>query len=119
MSGPLPTGVSLIADERLRQIAVEGWTSEHDAQHTHGELAIAAACYAVAGTDADVFGGPYRASWEDAWPWGAKWDKREKHSEIRRLVIAGALIAAEIDRLQNKANPRQLTPEQKAVTDIM
>jgi hypothetical protein len=27
------------------------------------------------------------------------WDKRRKHDRRRKLVIAGALIAAEIDRL--------------------
>ena len=31
---------------------------------------------------------------------GTNWDKRKKHSRLRQLVIAGALVAAEIDRLQ-------------------
>jgi hypothetical protein len=39
------------------------------------------------------------ASGGDAWPWSRNWDKRDKHSRTRRLEIAGALIAAEIDRL--------------------
>lgn len=42
-----------------------------------------------------------KAGWEDAWPWDEKWDKRKKHDKIRSLVIAGALIAAELDRLQS------------------
>ena len=31
---------------------------------------------------------------------GTGWDKRKKHSRVRQLVIAGALIAAEIDRVR-------------------
>lgn len=34
------------------------------------------------------------------WPWPTEWDKRGKHSRHRQLEIAGALIAAEIDRLR-------------------
>ena len=40
------TGIELIADERKRQIEVEGWTAEHDAEHYESELAYAAAVYA-------------------------------------------------------------------------
>lgn len=102
-------GAELIAAERQRQIEQEGWTPEHDAMHDGGELAIAAACYAVEGTYADVvvetgqFG---TSNWEqsDAWPWNG-WDKREQHDKARRLVIAGALIAAEIDRLNAEPAP--------------
>lgn len=43
--------------------------------------------------------------WEDAWPWDSKWDKREKHNTLRSLVIAGALIAAEIDRITALPSP--------------
>lgn len=101
-------GVALIAAERRRQYYEEGWTPEHDDEHTAGELAVAAACYAVADLEyADV----HDTRWEqamcdgfDAWPWGAEWDKRVKHSRLRCLEIAGALIAAEIDRLQRKDN---------------
>jgi hypothetical protein len=40
------------------------------------------------------------------------WDKREKHSRIRRLEIAGALIAAEIDRLTADGNGENKNPKQ-------
>lgn len=44
--------------------------------------------------------------WKDGWPWDKSWDKREKHDKLRSLQIAGALIAAEIDRLtRNTSNP--------------
>src|SRR5690606_39870520 len=34
--------------ERRRQIEAEGWTPEHDDEHSTQELAFAAACYATA-----------------------------------------------------------------------
>ncbi len=37
------------------------------------------------------------------WPWAREWNKKEQHSRIRQLVIAGALIVAELDRLQRAA----------------
>ena len=89
------TGIELIADERQRQITVEGWTPEHDDEHKWGALAKAAACYAVNHTDAVVL-----EDGEDAWPWSEEWDKRKYPNDIRNLVKAGALIAAEIDRVQ-------------------
>ncbi len=91
------TGVELIYRERLRQIEKEGWDVVHDANHQGGELSIAAACYAVDGTDAivDIDG-------SDAWPWSPDHDKRKKHSPLKKMVIAGALIAAEIDRMLNQ-----------------
>lgn len=118
------TGSSLIAQERARQIQREGWTDEHDDEHTDGELAIAAGCYALPG-DYKVCkiapdGIPIRI---DAWPWAIEFDKRDKHGAKRRLVVAGALIAAEIDRLiraEMKASNLELPPtlEQDAVEDL-
>ncbi len=99
------TGAERIAAERQRQIEQEGWTAEHDDQHTEGELAWAAVCYAAPGW---VFRRAVSEREEtlyfDPWPetWGKHWDKRCKHSRIRELEIAGALIAAEIDRLLRK-----------------
>lgn len=103
------SGLDLIIKERERQISVEGWTPEHDAEHIGGEMAVVAACYATEGMK-DValvrFGVPIRDSSRpaivDAWPrdWEGQWDKRLKHDQIRRLTIAAALIAAEIDRIQ-------------------
>ena len=92
--------IDLIARERQRQISAEGWTPDHDAEHDHGELAIAAACYAVEGTDAEVRYPYFDAGDDDrGWPWDADWDKRKKHDRARQLVIAGALIVAELERI--------------------
>ena len=97
----MKTGIELIAEERQRQIDVEGWTKEHDAQHKNDELAKAAICYA----DPNVY---YHQESRylkfrmpnDFWPkqWDIHWFKPT--DRIRDLVKAGALIAAEIDRLQ-------------------
>jgi len=87
------TGAELIAEERQRQCAEEGWTPEHDAQHEEGELIRAALCYADC-APLTKYVGPH------TWPWAPLFDKRVQHSKKRRLVIAGALIAAELDRLQ-------------------
>lgn len=109
-------GIERIAIERQRQVEKEGWTSKHDDAHKDGEMAIAAACYAAPySIKADVrklvqcscreatcghLGGVIeKRGWQDPWPWDEQWDKRGKHERIRQLEIAGALVAAEIDRL--------------------
>lgn len=99
-------GIELIAQERQRQVDREGWTPEHDAEHRRAEMAIAAACYAVEGTDAEVrypyFDDSNDPENDGGWPWEPAWDKRKKHDRLKQLTIAGALIAAEIDRLQQR-----------------
>lgn len=86
----LPTGAELIAAERERQVAAEGWTPQHDAGHADGVLARAAACYAI----------PARLRRLDLWPWESRYWKPSPDDRVRELVKAGALLAAEIDRLK-------------------
>jgi len=98
------TGADLIEYERLRQRAVEGWTSEHDAEHVQGELVDAAIDYArfaaillrdpTASEVSEFIAGP-----SDNWPWHPDWWKPSPDDPVRNLVKAGALIAAEIDRI--------------------
>lgn len=88
-------GIELIAKERDRQINVEGWTADHDSQHTEGELAFAAIAY-IEADETDSPGNLYTAAYS-FWPWSSNWWKPK--DRIRNLVKAGALIAAEIDRL--------------------
>jgi hypothetical protein len=99
--------VALIAAERKRQIEAEGWTPDHDAAHCDGSLAIAAAVYAIPDNrlirktrDDGSAGVP------TMWPWDAAWWKPSPHDRVRELVKAGALIAAEIDRLQRVGSPQ-------------
>ncbi len=104
MTDSMKTGTELIAEERARQISKEGWNAGHDDGHDEGELAKAAMCYAApAGIRDDV---EYehrdrKVTWLDGhWPWGREWWKPTPENRVRELVKAGALIAAEIDRLQ-------------------
>lgn len=87
------SGVEIIATERKRQIEAEGWSARHDDRHINREMALAAAAYALSsvGTQ-DTLGLAERL-----WPWSYSWWKRG--GQIRDLARAGALIAAEIDRI--------------------
>ena len=87
-----------ITTERQRQLSVEGWTPSHDDMHSHGEMAIAAACYAapdsVAESEERVFANDHRRL---RWPWDRKWWKPSDRR--RNLIKASALIVAEIERI--------------------
>lgn len=106
-------GYELITRERIRQIAQEGWSEEHDNEHTDGSLAIVGAIYAVAGLEdvevINVIGRERMLVGLPAWPttWAEEYDKSGEHPRMRCLVIAGALIAAEIDRLQRWADANE------------
>lgn len=120
MVDPSKSGAILIAEERARQVAVEGWNAEHDDAHTDGSLALAAVCYA---TPTPLFVMDERSNgyrFIDPWPdsWDEDYDKRLEYGDNQRvssnspahpdtlteeerldlLIKAGALIAAEIDR---------------------
>jgi len=88
--------LNLIAAERHRQVAEEGWTPKHGDLHRGGEMAMAAASYALP----DQHRGCCDPDAPLHWPWDAEWWKPSPDDRIRELVKAGALIAAEIDRLQ-------------------
>lgn len=111
------TGVERIAQERERQIKIKGWTAGHDDTHERGEMAMAAACYATPELlyrmDVSIVNA---IQFVDPWPedWDRPYDKRpypgngnfvgpntslSRAKRIRQLEKAGALIAAEIDRL--------------------
>ncbi len=89
----MKTGIELIAEERREQIEKHGRTIESDVRfNSHGELADAA----VATLD-------YDSGYSSIFP--LKWDEKivdhiKNKSFFDRLIIAGALIAAELDRLQ-------------------
>ncbi|ELF2006291.1 ead/Ea22-like family protein [Salmonella enterica] len=83
--------------ERFRQQSVEGWTPEHDDEHCNGELAMAAVCYInETGTVNRNGGKPW------GWPWDASWWKPD--CRRRNLVKSGALIMAEIERIDRAAS---------------
>lgn len=109
-----------VVTERRRQVAEEGWLPEHDDAHSGGELALAGGWYAFN----SVYRGPdcignvadgdceanslfraRRGHGAYQWPWGMSWWKPSEDPR-RDLVKAGALILAEIERLD-----RALTQE--------
>lgn len=118
----MKTGIELIAEERARGISVEGWTPEHDDEHQNGELAKAAVCYADFGcvtekrevfvqlarglADPESFA-PVLADVPVNWPLAPEWWRPVPNDRIRELVKAGALIAAEIDRLDRQQRSEQ------------
>jgi hypothetical protein len=79
--------------ERQRQMSVEGWTPERDDGYRNNELAHAAAAYAYPALTA--------VSGLKVWPWHENWLKISDHR--RNMVKAGALILAEIERLDRTA----------------
>jgi hypothetical protein len=111
----MTNGMELIAAERQRQMTAEGWTPEHDDTHTHGQLLSAAYCYFWMARDLEkVTTCPF------AWPWERSWWK-PSDDPVRNLVKAGALIAAEIDRLQRLAgaDPQSAEPPVDSVAAIV
>ena len=83
------SGANRILNERVRQINKEGYSYEHDDEHIDGEIAMAAAAYTIPEPK--------------FWPWrDSEW--KPSGDRIKDLTKAGALIAAEIDRLLRKQN---------------
>ncbi|HFI2197517.1 TPA: hypothetical protein ACGPQK_002708 [Pseudomonas aeruginosa] len=94
-AGQVPQAWLDVQAERRRQITTEGWTPEHDDEHNGGELADAAACYALSAAGWSTYAARER------WPWPLEW---WKPSTARRdLVKACALALAEIERLDRAA----------------
>ena len=82
----------MIQDERDRQISEENFGPQHDDDYIHGELAMAAVAY--------IKYNEHDNQCPEEWPWSPEWWKPGE--DIRNLVKAGALIAAEIDRLNRQ-----------------
>jgi hypothetical protein len=97
--------------ERRRQVEDEGWTPKHDDSHSGREMACAAGIYAlIAGagetdyrnaSDGYSLNDYLQAAIDHYWPWDRGWLKPT--SRRRDLVKAGALILAEIDRIDRAA----------------
>lgn len=93
-----------ILAERMRQVSAEGYSFEHDDNHARGELAAAAACYAL---PVAVYTGclapfPPRGTLglklaNHVWPWAPGSFRRKSRRED--LIHAAALLIAEVERL--------------------
>jgi len=87
----MKTGIELIAEERAEHFTKHGRTIQRDAfDNNSGELLMAANALIVGEY------GHFPSTWDDA-----VCRKMSDKPIIERLAIAGALIAAEIDRLNH------------------
>jgi hypothetical protein len=109
-SGSMPSGAEMIHRERERQISKERFDADHDDDHRDNEIVRAATAYLVhyvqrgwkLDAQDDCLAREYRTDRpNEFWPWSRE-DWKPKGA-IEDLVRAGALIAAEIDRLQREA----------------
>jgi hypothetical protein len=103
------SGIELIAQERATHER-RGYDKNHDKSHYNGDMADMAAVYACTHRNSDLNGEvtireaiwgtypsfPYAESDRSFTDWFT-----DQPNRIAELVKAGALIAAEIDRLQN------------------
>ncbi|EIH9536937.1 ead/Ea22-like family protein [Escherichia coli] len=87
-----PAILDVIA-ERQRQQSVEGWMPEHDDQYSKSQLLWASSCYVLNAIH------PFNRIPFD-WPWTPEWWKPT--NPRRDLVKAGALILAEIERIDRQ-----------------
>lgn len=129
------TALDDIAAERARQISAEGWTPEHDDEHNDASMARAAACYALLSDPLRATPVAHRRVWvphpgadelsraqgvyKDVpkyWPWHADWWKPK--NQRADLVRAGALIVAEIERLDRTAQQRAVSSQATAAEDL-
>ncbi|MEI7297334.1 hypothetical protein WCQ02_34855 [Paraburkholderia tropica] len=83
-------------------MSVEGWTPEHDDEHDNGEMADAAAAYAL-----------HASGWTESMPrevWPADWSQTwwKPTMPRRDLVKATSLLIAEIERLDRAARKAEI-----------
>ena len=100
------TGIELIAEKARTNREHKGYTAAHDDEHVLGELSQAGAAYAKVasaqcrGAEAVEFDADMMVS-EGEWPFEPEsW--KPSDDPMRNLVHAGALIVAEIERLQRQ-----------------
>ncbi|HCF3834982.1 TPA: hypothetical protein ACQQIX_007039, partial [Pseudomonas aeruginosa] len=100
-AGQVPQAWLDVQAERRRQVEAEGWTPEHDDEHDSGEIACAAACYALPPAHPARIEGALGRYGRDPniWPWTRDWWKPAPNDRRRELIKAGALVLAEIERL--------------------
>lgn len=89
----MKTGIELITEERQEQITKHGRTIQEDAEcNTNNQLPFAAIQLVEGGLTTRL---QTPSEWDDD-----IWQKMVDKPYKERLIIAGALIAAEIDRVQ-------------------
>ncbi len=105
----MKTSIDLIQEERQRQIEKEGWSTTHDDLHINGELSDAAAVYTALPNNIFIYDKSLKNQHRfiELWPWGQTWLKPTPQNRLRELTKAGALIVAEMDRIQRLYNKKK------------
>ena len=105
----VPKAVLDIIAERKRQVEVKGFDVAHDDAHSDGSLAAAAAVYALGAQTALIDdhrsrnGGKIQVYPTAFWRWSLRrWKPKDQR---HNLVISGALIVADIERLDRLSAP--------------
>lgn len=97
------TGVGLIASERQKQIEKYGFTGQHHLDNPEGyssnQLSKAAVTLLMPELIPNLAWTTVPENWDEKW-----FEKLMNKQPKERLVIAGALIAAELDRLNSLDN---------------
>lgn len=99
----MKTGIELIAIERQEQIEKHGYTVMQDVANNSlptGPFKMLPFKIAVGNLMGIIGGVPYPENWSEE-----AIEKMKAKTEIEKLVIAGAFIAAEIDRLTAIESP--------------
>ncbi len=90
------TGAELIADERKEQVEKHGYDAKNDDHYQQNEL-LMAAIQCVGMVFPDFFNPNVKQGAFWPWPKGT-FEPLTRKSDVELLTVAGALIAAEIDR---------------------
>lgn len=93
------SGAELIAQERIKQMEAYGRDAEYDSTHNSNGQLVEGAAYIL--SQSFAYPGPSDDDCPNGWD-SELWIKMLAKPEMERLIIAGALIAAEIDRLQHE-----------------
>lgn len=88
----MKTGIELIAQERQEQIEKHGMTVASDVNINPNGALLSAAKYLI---------DPSHSIWPKHWNVDYKEHLDNNKTKLEKLVIAGALIAAEIDRIKS------------------
>ena len=100
----LASGLGVIARERDEQVEDHGYDALHDDQYGQAQLARAGYLYARAATD-QIRGNKVNLTVAPGnWPWEPRFWRLDLDRPIHNLAKAGALIAAEIDRLLRRSD---------------
>lgn len=110
IGGDMSKAIEDVIVERKRQVEEEGWTHAHDDLNVHGQLPLLAALYALP-YDVEINGEKLikqddHIKLDMILDIGLGWNTKPEPDQRKRLIKAGALILAEIERLDRLASKK-------------